>query len=54
MKVVVPAGRIWDDGEGPEAGVLFTVIILGAEPVNKKVFMFMCPYLYKCIYKRVL
>jgi hypothetical protein len=54
MKVVEPAGRIWDDGgEGPEADVLFTVIILGAEPVNKKAFMFMCPYLHKCRYETV-
>jgi hypothetical protein len=35
--VVEPVGRIWDEEEhGPEADALFTVIILGEEPVNKK------------------
>lgn len=46
MKVVETAGRIWDDGgEGPEDDVVFTVIILGAVPVDKKAFIFTCHYL---------
>jgi hypothetical protein len=37
IKVVEPVGRIWDEEEdGPEADALFTVIILGEEPVNKE------------------
>jgi hypothetical protein len=39
MKVVEPVGRIWGEEEDvPEAVVLFTVIILEDEPVNKKCF----------------
>lgn len=37
IKVVEPVGRIWDEEEdGPETDALFTVIILGEEPVNTK------------------
>jgi hypothetical protein len=39
IKVVEPVGRIWDEEEdGPEEDVLFTVIILDEEPVNRKRF----------------
>jgi hypothetical protein len=40
IKVVEPVGRIWGEEEdAPEADVLFTVIILEEEPVNKKASM---------------
>ena len=43
INVVEPVGRIWDEEEeGPEAGELFTAIILGEEPVKKKGYLLIC------------